>query len=56
MQSLVLAFPALPSDFFYCTCGLSELIEIIDIMMNQLSMYSKHNPQIVYDVHTDAMG
>ena len=38
MHSIVLTFSAIPVDFFSYTCALSELIEMIKIMMNLFSM------------------
>ena len=55
MQKLALAFSALPLDFLSCTCGLGEIIEIIEIMMSLSSMwrhtYIKAYFTIVYDMH-----
>ena len=39
MHSLVLALFALPLDFFSCTFGLGELIQIIKIMMDLFYMW-----------------
>ena len=47
MQRLVLAFSALPLEFYSCICGLSILIEMIEIMMNLFSIW-----QHIYKSHS----